>query len=94
MTSLRAHEPGWADVLADHAVEDATGRRLIARGFTGPDELLAEMRSEAARVLDECLADDVSEIKLLQEHLHDAVGQLVYDRTRRRPMILPVIVEV
>ena len=31
MTSLRAHEPGWADVLADHAVEDATGRRLIAQ---------------------------------------------------------------
>jgi ribonuclease J len=67
---------------------------LIARGFTGPDELLAEMREEATRVLDECLADDISEIKLLQEHVHDAVGQLVYDRTRRRPMILPVIVEV
>jgi ribonuclease J len=67
---------------------------LIARGFTGPDELLAEMRAEAIRVLDECLAEEISEIKLLQEHLHDAVGQLVYDRTRRRPMILPVIVEV
>ena len=67
---------------------------LIARGFTGPDELLAEMREEATRVLDELLADDVSEIKLLQEHLHDAIGQLIYDRTRRRPMILPVIVEV
>src|SRR5919108_601852 len=67
---------------------------LIARGFTGPDELLAEMREEATRVLDDCLADQISEIKLLQEHLHDAVGQLVYDRTRRRPMILPVIVEV
>src|ERR671937_2169493 len=67
---------------------------LIARGFTGPDELLAEMREEATRVLDAGLADEISEIKLLQEHLHDAVGQLVYDRTRRRPMILPVIVEV
>jgi ribonuclease J len=67
---------------------------LIARGFTGPDELLVEMREEAMRVLDELLADDVTEIKLLQEHLHDAVGQLIYDRTRRRPMILPVIVEV
>src|SRR5437764_3989585 len=67
---------------------------LIARGFTGPDELLAEMREEAARVLDELLADDVSEIKLLQAHPPDAVGQLIYDRTRRRPMILPVIVEV
>jgi mRNA degradation ribonuclease J1/J2 len=52
------------------------------------------MREEAARVLDELLADDVTEIKLLQEHLHDAVGQLIYDRTHRRPMILPVIVEV
>ena len=54
----------------------------------------AEMREEATRVLDELLADDVSEIKLLQEHLHDAVGQLIYDRTHRRPMILPVVVEV
>ena len=52
------------------------------------------MRDEAARVLDDLLAGDVSEIKLLQEHLHDAIGQLIYDKTRRRPMILPVIVEV
>ena len=80
--------------LASSNGADLAPPELIARGFTGPDELLAEMREEATRVLDECLADDVSEIKLLQEHLHDAVGQLVYDRTRRRPMILPVIVEV
>ena len=40
------------------------------------------------------LQDDIREIKLLQEHLHDGLGQLVYDRTRRRPMILPVVVEV
>jgi mRNA degradation ribonuclease J1/J2 len=33
-------------------------------------------------------------MKLVQEHVHDAVGQLVYDRTGRRPMILPVVVEV
>jgi ribonuclease J len=68
---------------------------LIARGLAEPDaELLDEMKEEAQRVLDELLADDVSEIKLLQEHLHDGLGQLVYDRTGRRPMILPVVVEV
>src|SRR2546423_1770287 len=67
---------------------------LIARGFTGTDELLDETRSEASRVLEELLHDDVTEIKLLQEHLHDAVGQLIYDRVHRRPMILPVIVEL
>ncbi len=67
---------------------------LIARGFAESGTLLDEMRTEAESVLRTCLADDVVEIKLLQEHLHDGVGQLVYDRTRRRPMILPVVVEV
>ena len=66
---------------------------LIARGFAdGP--LLEEMRAKADRVLAECLEDNISEIKLLQEHLHDGLGQLIYDRTGRRPMILPVVVEV
>ncbi len=68
---------------------------LIARGFGEPgEELLVEMREESHRVLVELLEDNVTEIKLLQEHLHDGLGQLVYDRTGRRPMILPVVVEV
>jgi ribonuclease J len=68
---------------------------LIARGFAEPGEpLLDEMREEAQRVLDDLVRDNVTEIKLLQEHLHDGLGQLIYDRTGRRPMILPVVVEV
>jgi ribonuclease J len=67
---------------------------LIARGFGETEPLVVEMRSEAAQVLDECLEQDITEIKLLQEHLHDSLAQLIYDRTGRRPMILPVIVEV
>src|ERR671934_252441 len=67
---------------------------LIARGFAEPGPLLEEMREEAGRVLAELVEDDVTEIKLLQEHLHDGLGQLIYDRTGRRPMILPVVVEV
>jgi ribonuclease J len=67
---------------------------LIGRGMSDEPELLAEAKEEAARVLDECLSADITEIKLLQEHLHDAIGQLIYDRTERRPMILPVVIEV
>jgi ribonuclease J len=75
---------------------DASSARpeLIARGFPESEPVLSETRDEAARVLRELLEDDVVEMKLLQEHLHDAVGQLIYERTRRRPMILPVVVEV
>ena len=67
---------------------------LIARGFGDSDDLLDELREEAGRVLQELAADDITEIKLLQEHLHDSLGQVIYDRTRRRPMILPVVIEV
>jgi ribonuclease J len=67
---------------------------LIARGISEQSPLLEELQTEADRVLRELVSQRVTEIKLLQEHLHDAVAQLIYDRTGRRPMILPVIVEV
>ncbi|HEV8152153.1 MAG TPA: hypothetical protein VGP78_04430 [Solirubrobacteraceae bacterium] len=34
------------------------------------------------------------EIDLLQSILHDDLAALVYERLRRRPMVLPVVVEV
>jgi len=94
----RLSEDGVLIVVATLASSNGTRSatpELIARGFTDSEgPLLDEMRSEAEEILDGCLADDIVEIKLLQEHLHDGIGQLVYDRTGRRPMILPIVVEV
>jgi ribonuclease J len=93
----RLSEDGVLIIVATLASSDgAAGGKpeLIARGFADSGPLLQEMRDEAERVLDDCLGQQMSEIKLLQEHLHDSVGQLVYDRTGRRPLILPVIVEI
>jgi ribonuclease J len=67
---------------------------LIARGLVEDEAMVDQLRDEAARVAAGLAAEGIVEIKLLQEHLHDAIGQLVYDRTRRRPMILPVVIEV
>ncbi|MDE3131422.1 MAG: hypothetical protein KGL16_09740, partial [Acidobacteriota bacterium] len=39
-------------------------------------------------------ADGIHEVDLLQEELHDDLAAFVYDRLRRRPMVLPVVVEV
>jgi ribonuclease J len=92
-------EDGVVIVVATLAAQDGGGLtaapELITRGFgEGAEPLIEELREEAHRVLRELLGDDVTEIKLLQEHLHEALGKVVYDRTRRRPMVLPVIVEV
>jgi ribonuclease J len=95
----RLAEDGILIVVATLAAQDGGGLtappELIARGFgEGAEPLLDELREEASRVLEDLIGDDVTEIKLLQEHLHEALGGVVYSRTRRRPMVLPVIVEV
>jgi ribonuclease J len=96
----RLSEDGVLIVVATLAGSNGRGMltappELIVRGFgEGAEPLLEELREEAQTVLEELIAEDITEIKLLQEHLHDALGGIVYDRTRRRPMILPVLVEV
>jgi ribonuclease J len=96
----RLAEDGVLIVVATLAGSNGRGAltaapELIARGFgEAAEPLLDELRAEAQQVLEQLLKDDVTEIKLLQEHVHDALGGLVYDRTQRRPMILPVLVEV
>jgi ribonuclease J len=88
-------EDGVLIVVTTLADNGATAPELISRGFAeNDDELFSEMRDEVKEIVQELLADDMREIKLLQEHIHDGLGQLIYDRTRRRPMILPVVIEV
>jgi ribonuclease J len=67
---------------------------LIARGVAESDGFVSDLRDEADRLVRQLARDGVTEVKLLQEHLHDALGQIVYERTRRRPMILPVVIEI
>jgi ribonuclease J len=93
----RLSEDGVLIIVATMGGENGeiANPELIARGFgEGAESLLDELRQEAARVFEQLLDEGVDEIKLVQEHLHDEVGQLIYDRTGRRPMILPVVVEV
>ncbi len=37
---------------------------------------------------------EIREVDVVQEMLHDDMAKLVYDRLKRRPMVLPVVVEV
>ena len=87
-------EDGVLIVVTTLSNGSAAAPELISRGFAESEDLLSEMRSEAHEIVRGLLDEDIREIKLIQEHLHDGLGQLVYDRTRRRPMILPVVVEV
>jgi ribonuclease J len=58
------------------------------------DEFVGELREAVDGSLARSAEEEIREIDLLQDHLHDDVAEFVYERLRRRPMILPVVVEV
>jgi ribonuclease J len=58
------------------------------------DGIIDEVREAVEGSLAQAAKDEVREISLLQEYLHEDVTEFVYERLRRRPMVLPVVVEV
>jgi ribonuclease J len=58
------------------------------------DGFVDEIRSEVERSLRSAAEEGIREIDLLQQELHDDLASFVYERLRRRPMVLPVVVEV
>ena len=58
------------------------------------DSLVEEMRGTVADALERAAGNGRREITLIEEDLHEDVASFVYKRLRRRPMILPVVVEV
>jgi ribonuclease J len=70
---------------------------VIFRGVPFLDEadgLVEEIRQAVEDSLARSATEEIHEIDLLQSHLHDDVAEFVYERLRRRPMVLPVVVEV
>jgi len=70
---------------------------VILRGVpvAGDEEkFVRKARGVVEDSLDRAADKDIHEVELLQQVLHDDLARFVYDELRRRPMILPVVVEV
>jgi ribonuclease J len=70
---------------------------IIFRGVPFVDEtdgFVDELREAVNGSLARSAEEEIREIDLLQDHLHNDVAEFVYARLRRRPMVLPVVVEV
>jgi ribonuclease J len=70
---------------------------VILRGVAFLEEaenLVAQLQDVVEDALEDAAKAGTRELHLIQEDLHDAVAGFVYDELRRRPMVLPVVVEV
>ena len=73
------------------------GPDVISRGFVyvrESEDLMENARNIARESLEKCLSKNVSDWASMKQSLKSALGEYVYAETKRKPMILPVIMEV
>ena len=83
--------------IAEQDGRSVADPEVIFRGVPFLDEagkLVEEIRSTVEESLRRAAGEEIREVDLIQQTLHDDLARLVYDRLRRRPMVLPVVVEV
>ncbi|WP_138493923.1 ribonuclease J [Paenibacillus pinistramenti] len=74
-----------------------SGPDIISRGFVYVREsegLLDEANRIVSSTLEKLMIEKVNEWASLKTNVKDALGRFLYEQTRRRPMILPIIMEV
>ncbi|WP_168122198.1 ribonuclease J [Paenibacillus sp. HB172176] len=93
-------QDGILVVVVTLSKQDGTimsGPDIISRGFVYVREsegLLDEANRIVSSTLNKLMNDKVNEWASLKTNVKDALGRFLYEQTRRRPMILPIIMEV
>ena len=83
--------------VSEQSGESVVPPEVIFRGvpfIEQADELVEDIRQEVEASLLRAAKGGIREIDMLQQELHDDLAAFVYDRLKRRPMVLPVVVEV
>ncbi len=82
-------------VVVDSVTGKVTGGPEIhARGFTEDQSVFAEVLPKIREALEQAGAEGIGDSRQLQQLVRRTVGRWVGDKHRRRPMIIPVVVEV
>ena len=82
------------DVYDGHVI---SGPDVVSRGFVYVREsetLLDEVRKLALDILEDCAEKNIHEWGIIKNRIKDEISKLIAQRTRRAPMILPILQEV
>ncbi|WP_018922497.1 ribonuclease J [Salsuginibacillus kocurii] len=74
-----------------------SGPDIISRGFVyvrESEKLLEEANQKVNDTLKKCMDENISEWSSLKSNIRDILSRFLYEKTKRRPMILPIIMEV
>lgn len=74
-----------------------SGPDVVSRGFVfvrEAEELMEEARTTAFNTINRCFDRNIREWGTIKSRIRDDVSKLMYERTKRSPMILPILMEI
>ena len=74
-----------------------SGPDIISRGFVyvrENEDLMVDSRAAVQSALEKCFANNVREWSAIKSAIKDSLSKFIYSEIKRRPMILPIIMEV
>ncbi|MDR0468998.1 MAG: ribonuclease J, partial [Peptococcaceae bacterium] len=75
----------------------SAGPEIISRGFVyvkEADDLMEEAKEKILSVLEKCEERRINDWAGIKTQIRDGLSRFLYDKTRRRPMIIPIIMEI
>lgn len=73
------------------------GPDIVTRGFVyvrGSESLMDEARHVLENTVDYCMNKNITDWSKIKTEIKDSLGEFVWKKTKRRPMIMPIIMEV
>lgn len=73
------------------------GPDIVSRGFVyvrDAEDLMNEAQHRVENVIEKCEASQMKDWATIKSQVRDTLGKFLYEKTRRRPMILPIIQDV
>ncbi|GAA0077771.1 ribonuclease J [Clostridium sp. CTA-5] len=74
-----------------------SGPDIVSRGFVyvrGSEELINDVKNIVTEVVETCLDNNITQWAEIKNRIRREVDNFVYTKMKRKPMILPVIVEI
>jgi ribonuclease J len=73
------------------------GPDIVSRGFVyvrESERLMEDAKEKVSQALEKCETSGITEWAAIKATIRDSLGKYLYEKTRRRPMILPIIMEI
>ena len=75
----------------------SAGPEIISRGFVyvrESEKLLDEASKRVRDIVEQSISKDTFDWTVIKQDMRECLNQFLYEKTKRRPMILPIIMEV